>query len=87
MVDSIVIEKQRLSRPEEAASPDAELVSWVMGNVVRNRTARDTAFKQRWDEYYRIWRGKWSPESRSRKSERSKLVAPATQMAVDVMLA
>jgi len=87
MVDSIVIEKQRLSKPEETASPDAELVSWVMGNVVRNRTARDTAFKQRWDEYYRIWRGKWSPESRSRKSERSKLVAPATQMAVDVMLA
>lgn len=87
MAESIVIEAQRLPRAESTQTPDTELVSWVMGNVVRNRTARDSAFKARWDEYYRIWRGKWSPESRGRKSERSKLVAPATQMAVDVMLA
>ena len=58
-----------------------------MANVQRNRAARDSAFKARWDEYYRIWRGRWSPESRTRKSERSRIVSPATQMAVDIKIA
>lgn len=58
-----------------------------MAFVARNRTARDTAFKAKWDEYYRIWRGRWSPESRTRMSERSRLVSPATQTAVDIKLA
>ena len=88
MADSIVVEAQRMPRPEDAQKqPDADLASWVMARVERNRTARDSAYKPRWDEYYRIWRGKWSPESKTRKSERSRLVAPATQMAVDIMLA
>lgn len=85
--ETIVIDSQRLPRAEDVVSPDAELVSWVMGHVMTNRKHRDNAFKSMWDEYYRIWRGKWSPESKTRKSERSRLVAPATQMAVDMALA
>ncbi|MHC4372121.1 MAG: hypothetical protein ACYSW8_31330, partial [Planctomycetota bacterium] len=45
------------------------------------------AVEDRWDEYYRIWRGRWDSSSRSRASERSKLIAPASQIAVDTAAA
>jgi len=68
-------------------TPAAEIVSFVMGNVVPARKHRDNAFKGKWDEYYRIWRGQWSAEDKNRKSERSRIIAPATQMAVDLTIA
>jgi hypothetical protein len=51
------------------------------------RDVRETTFRPRWDEYYRIWRGRWDSSSRSRASERSKLIAPASQIAVDTAAA
>jgi hypothetical protein len=36
-----------------------------------------------WDEYYRIWRGYWAEEDKTRQSERSRIVTPATQQAVE----
>jgi len=67
--------------------PDVQLVSWVMGRVNRWRQYRDTAFKARWGEYYRLWRGRWSPEDRTRNSERSKLIAPALSQAIEMSAA
>jgi len=84
---SIVVEKDApLRKAAEGAGPQ-DLVSWVMGNVPMWRKDRDTKYKAKWDEYYRIWRGEWTPESKSRKSERSRLISPATQMAVDLTVA
>ena len=40
-------------------------------------------FYANWDEYYRIWRGYWSEEDKTRASERSRIVTPATQQAVE----
>jgi hypothetical protein len=51
------------------------------------RDVRETTFRPRWDEYYRIWRGRWDSSSRTRASERSKLIAPASQIAVDTAAA
>ena len=85
-MNSIVVEQGTPSRVN-AASPNADVVSWVMAYVARNRASRDSAYKAKWDEYYRVWRGRWSPESRTRASERSRLVSPATQTAVDIKLA
>lgn len=68
-------------------TPSAEIVSFVMGNIVPSRKHRDNAFKGKWDEYYRIWRGQWSPQDKNRKTERSRIIAPATQMAVDLTIA
>jgi hypothetical protein len=62
------------------------LVGYVMNMVVTNRTLRDTVYKARWDEYYRTWRGKWSPLSQTRRSERSRIVSPATQSAIDIKM-
>lgn len=68
----------------ELLSPERKLVSWVLDKVEPWRDYRDTNFQEAWEEYYRIWRGKWSPQDKGRNSERSKLVSPATAQAVEV---
>ena len=65
----------------------AALVTWVMTKVDRWREFRDNAFKERWGEYYRLWRGRWSERDRTRNSERSRLIAPALSQAIDMTVA
>lgn len=75
---------------EEKKLPDTyegRLVGWVMSNVDAWRNHRDSNHKAEWDEYYRVWRAKWSEEDRTRKSERSKIITPATMQAVDSTVA
>jgi hypothetical protein len=48
---------------------------------------RDNAFKQRWGEYYRLWRGRWTEADKNRKSERSRLIAPALSQAIEMTVA
>lgn len=70
-------------KEEEIIVPDTELLSWVMERVDSWREHRDSIHKEKWDEYYRIWRGIWSENDASRASERSKLISPASQQAVE----
>ena len=70
--------------PLEGQSVEQELVTWIMGRVNRWREYRDNAFKERWGEYYRLWRGRWSAKDKNRNSERSKLIAPALSQAIDM---
>lgn len=65
----------------------AELVMWVTKRVDAWREVRETTFRHRWDSYYRIWRGRWAQSDRTRGSERSKIIAPASQIAVDTAAA
>lgn len=69
------------------SAPGQALTSWVMAKVDAWRTHRDSQHKEKWDEYYRIWRTQFSESDKTRKSERSKLVAPATMQAVDSTVA
>jgi formaldehyde-activating enzyme involved in methanogenesis len=62
---------------------DRELVSFVVGHTDRWRDHRDTNFLEDWKEYERIFRGIWSAEDKTRESERSRLISPATQQAVE----
>jgi hypothetical protein len=48
---------------------------------------RETNYKDKWDEYERLWRGIWKAEDKSRQSERSKLISPALQQAIEVAVA
>lgn len=64
-----------------------ELVSWVMSRVMRWRTTRDSNYFDLWDQYWNIWRGQWNARLKQRDSERSRLIAPATQQAVDATVA
>lgn len=60
------------------------LVSWVMARVERWRRHRDSNYAKRWAEYYRLWRGFWADNDKTRDSERSRLIAPALQQAIEM---
>ena len=59
------------------------LVSWVMDNVDRWETHRQTNYDSEWEEFERIVEGEWAAEDKTRNSERSRLISPATQQAVE----
>lgn len=65
----------------------AELVAWIMTRVEGWRQWRNNQFKDRWAEYYRLWRGFWAPVDKNRDSERSRLISPALQQAVEMTVA
>ena len=71
----------------EKKSPDRKLDGWVMDKVERWRDHYNSNYKDKHDEYYRLWRGIWSAEDKTRDSERSKLISPALQQAVESAVA
>jgi len=67
----------------EVTESDKELVSFVVDHCDKWRDWRDTNYETKWDEYERIYYGIWASEDRTRDSERSKIISPATRQAVD----
>lgn len=68
---------------DQPTENDKELVSFVVDHCDRWRTYRDINFLPQWEEYERIFRGQWASEDKTRESERSRIVTPATQQAVE----
>jgi len=60
-----------------------KLVSWVIDNVTEWKDHRDDNYREDWKKYERIWRGVWDGQDRMRDSERSKIISPATQQAIE----
>jgi len=56
---------------------------WVMSKCNNWRDHYEGNYQEKHQEYYRLWRGIWSPEDKTRDSERSRIVAPALQQAVE----
>jgi hypothetical protein len=71
------------SQFDEPTDSDKELVSFVVDHCDRWRDYRDTNFLQDWLEYERIFTGEWDAQDKTRDSERSRIVTPATQQAVE----
>jgi hypothetical protein len=67
----------------QESQDDKALVAFVMDHCERWRDYRDTNFLEKWEEYERIFRGEWASEDKTRDSERSRIVTPATQQAVE----
>lgn len=65
----------------------SEIVGWVMEHVRRWRNARNTHYDTHWKKYRAIWSGEWSQVLSTRQAERSRIIAPATQSAVDQTVA
>ena len=63
------------------------LDSWVMSKVSSWRDHYRSNYQDKHEEYARIWRGIWSGSDKLRDSERSKLISPATQQAVESAVA
>lgn len=59
------------------------LEGWIIDRVSKWKDHYDMNYRDKHDEYYRIWRGIWDARDKTRDSERSKIIAPATQQAVE----
>ena len=74
------MKEYEFDQPDES---DKELTSFVLDHIERWRDYRDTNYLQNWLEYERIFRGEWAAEDKTRESERSRIISPATQQAVE----
>jgi hypothetical protein len=63
------------------------LSGYVLGKTQEWADFIESNFYSQWDEYYRLWRGIWAQEDRTRESERSRIVTPALQQAVESSVA
>jgi len=73
---------------EEIYSPDPlmaqqSLEEWVMTKCENWRDYYESNYEESFEEYYRLWRGQWDPADSERASERSRIISPALQQAVE----
>jgi hypothetical protein len=74
------LEQSQFDEPTES---DKELVDWIVSHTDSWRDWRDQNYLEKWLEYERIFRGQWAPEDKTRESERSRIISPATQQAIE----
>jgi hypothetical protein len=68
---------------DQPTENDKELTAFVADHCQRWRDWRDTNYLDKYLEYERIFRGEWAAEDKTRDSERSRIVTPSTQQAVE----
>jgi len=71
------------SQYDEPTESDKELTDWVVSHTDKWRDYRDQNYLDSWLEYERIFRGQWAAEDSTRASERSRIISPATQQAIE----
>jgi hypothetical protein len=71
------------SQFDEPTDSDKELVDWIVQHTDSWRDWRDQNYLEAWLEYERIFRGQWASEDKTRDSERSRIISPATQQAIE----
>ena len=59
------------------------LEEWVITKCENWRDYYESNYEARFEEYYRLWRGQWDPADSERVSERSRIISPALQQAVE----
>lgn len=67
----------------ELSENEKELVAFVVDHTDEWRNYRDQNFMDEWLKYERTWRGKWESTDKTRESERSRVISPATQQAIE----
>ena len=66
---------------------DQGLTEWVETLTTEWREHYESNYEAKQDEYYRLWRGIWAEDDKTRQSERSRIIAPALQQAVESAVA
>ena len=66
---------------------EESLEDLVMNNCDKWRDHYEANYSEKFDQYYRLWRGIWANEDNTRESERSRIIAPALQQAVESSVA
>jgi len=72
----------------EILSPDPLMMEesieeWVITKCENWRDHYESNYEAKFEEYYRLWRGQWDPADSERASERSRIISPALQQAVE----
>jgi len=62
---------------------EESIEDWVITKCEDWRDHYESNYEARFDEYYRLWRGIWDPADSDRASERSRIISPALQQAVE----
>ena len=62
---------------------EESLEEWVMTKCENWRDHYESNYEEKFEEYYRLWRGQWDPADSERASERSRIISPALQQAVE----
>jgi len=68
---------------EDSLVIEESVEGWVMGKCENWRDYYESNYEDRFEEYYRLWRGIWDPSDSERRSERSRIISPALQQAVE----
>ena len=63
------------------------LCEWLETLTLEWRHHYDGNYEDKHDEFYRLWRGIWQEKDKTRQSERSRIIAPALQQAVESAVA
>ena len=76
-----------LLEDKEEFTLEQDLEGWVVEKCQGWRNHFESNYAEKFDEYYRLWRGQWAAEDKTRQSERSKIISPALQQAVESSVA
>jgi len=71
------------STTEDPMIIEQSLQDWVMTKVNDWGDYYENNYSQKHQEYYRLWRGIWNASDKTRQAERSQIIAPALQQAVE----
>lgn len=63
------------------------LDSWVIAKCEKWKEHYKSNYEKKFEEYYRLWRGQFAASDRTRQSERSEIISPALQQAVESSVA
>jgi hypothetical protein len=80
VIDTVEDDSPQFYEPSEA---EEELIAFVVDHTDRWREYRDQNYQDEWEKYERIFRGTWSSGDKTRESERSRVISPATQQAIE----
>ena len=76
-----------MSEFEEETYSNQKVEEWVIEKADEWREHYNQNYRESHEEYYRLWRGIWDKSDTLRNSERSRIITPALQQAVESSVA
>ncbi len=67
---------------EDPLIVEQTIEEWVITKCENWRDYYESNYEDRFEEYYRLWRGIWDPAASHRGRERSRIISPSLQKAV-----
>lgn len=78
---------QDLDALEAGVDTFAGIADFILSKVLPWEDSRNSNYVDNWDEYYRMVKGVWSNQDKTRQSERSKAIMPTLAQAVETTVA